>query len=132
MRISDWSSDVCSSDLRWPLGCRPHSLNRILKNSRTSSRAATVGWPASSIRWMVSESKSPLPSGEGDYACPRPFPPLKHPYKPTPPPPNHPHHPPRVPSGQHPPPTNQPPTRSLQPGRRIREEESSTVRTPWE
>src|SRR3546814_9365988 len=23
MRISDWSSDVCSSDLKWPYPCRP-------------------------------------------------------------------------------------------------------------
>src|SRR3546814_1522978 len=51
MRISDWSSDVCSSDLRWiggmaealdldlgdPLGThRPHVLNALLKWAETA------------------------------------------------------------------------------------------------
>src|SRR3546814_9256424 len=32
MRISDWSSDVCSSDLRWDRGDRNDRANRWVRN----------------------------------------------------------------------------------------------------
>src|SRR3546814_10105711 len=39
MRISDWSSDVCSSDLR----CRSEAGKRGLTRSAAASRSATTG-----------------------------------------------------------------------------------------
>src|SRR3546814_21049035 len=38
MRISDWSSDVCSSDLTGVVGCRPSSRARL-------------GWNKREVRW---------------------------------------------------------------------------------
>src|SRR3546814_5841574 len=40
MRISDWSSDVCSSDLLSVSSCRPYSLRTIV---RSQAMQATIG-----------------------------------------------------------------------------------------
>src|SRR3546814_2575850 len=39
MRISDWSSDVCSSDLRRPRLCRAPNMRRLPRRSPTLRRS---------------------------------------------------------------------------------------------
>src|SRR3546814_9340285 len=66
MRISDWSSDVCSSDLAWiryglPAGLHaenlerfPADLYRILKQADRSGQWALWQWPGSPMPWGAS------------------------------------------------------------------------------
>src|SRR3546814_13110360 len=49
MRISDWSSDVCSSDLKSALASVAHALPALLRAEKLQKRAARTGfdWPDS-------------------------------------------------------------------------------------
>src|SRR3546814_10634375 len=70
MRISDWSSDVCSSDLAWiryglPAGLHaenperfPADLYRILKQADRSRQWALWQWPGSPVPWGASVDRS--------------------------------------------------------------------------
>src|SRR3546814_2677694 len=58
VRISDWSSDVCSSDLRWRLRSAGAALPCIDQWLR---RAALLGYRASRSRREVGQLSRPLP-----------------------------------------------------------------------
>src|SRR3546814_5439181 len=50
MRISDWSSDVCSSDLTSP-GWPPPACSRCASRSTTAACTAGVTTPSGSLAW---------------------------------------------------------------------------------
>src|SRR3546814_3355333 len=67
MRISDWSSDVCSSDLDWSLADRPlgrindHSGARqwlhLRRDSSASSSTGLIGSPSRSVMTRSEERR---------------------------------------------------------------------------
>src|SRR3546814_17151910 len=67
MRISDWSSDVCSSDLKWDrrtlvrtviggTAANPSGRIAVLRRSRRSAsdslRQYRADWPFGAVRWI--------------------------------------------------------------------------------
>src|SRR3546814_11196799 len=66
MRISDWSSDVCSSDLPTP-HARRHSVWRSCQSPhKTLEQIKTVLRPRTRL-WMILDAERPFP-GDGDAA----------------------------------------------------------------
>src|SRR3546814_9755172 len=74
MRISDWSSDVCSSDLSWPAqaeSCPPAAssgASRSASGQRPESRARRYNW-GFPVYLSASASARARP-GRGPKACP--------------------------------------------------------------
>src|SRR3546814_16751793 len=71
MRISDWSSDVCSSDLRSSIRCR-HKLE-IHHNGLFSALSARLTAVASRARALSIGSSSPVPSAKSKNTRARPI-----------------------------------------------------------
>src|SRR3546814_3477444 len=60
LRISDWSSDVCSSDLEVPLRLTRYALNRWQRNGRVQARSTRNGrifHATGPVRWASSEER---------------------------------------------------------------------------
>src|SRR3546814_7085397 len=64
MRISDWSSDVCSSDLRW---CRATGPGAPCSGGRRGSSCRIRGWRSGS--WSLVSSLCVLPVGSRALLC---------------------------------------------------------------
>src|SRR3546814_10441715 len=74
MRISDWSSDVCSSDL-YPFACTCHSLLEFLPTYSTSASARRAGGKscrnAFAPGWRARRARVPPASLASPYTRPR-------------------------------------------------------------
>src|SRR3546814_17476767 len=58
MRISDWSSDVCSSDLTWPRSCASAPTSRPpAQNARRTTCWSTATWGCRARRGSRSEER---------------------------------------------------------------------------
>src|SRR3546814_16057575 len=116
MRISDWSSDVCSSDLSDGTHLIGRAAGRAHKLSFRLVLAVALRLPTSFAQPHLEEFEDfvarrprrlarlvdqvdgervhiPSPVGMGGLCLPPPLPPPKSPLRPPPPPPHSPHHP---------------------------------------
>src|SRR3546814_3226991 len=73
MRISDWSSDVCSSDLRHPTGLAAHEEGRAYVPRRKGGAHAHVGADgkarAHGLRSARFASRASAPAGHASPIC---------------------------------------------------------------
>src|SRR3546814_11237583 len=70
MRISDWSSDVCSSDLAEPRKTTNPSYDQLFKIGPPHRPVSSTAWePASASSWSATLSHAPNPLARGPGGC---------------------------------------------------------------
>src|SRR3546814_7098278 len=67
MRISDWSSDVCSSDLLARMKSEPDTTLQELADVRREDRAKPDPWDETSVKTSLTRLRGRAPVGERLY-----------------------------------------------------------------